>query len=105
MSEGVLSAVNVDNVDRLSAPTEGVPSAVQKSHSQWQHMNQRPKISDSRLAVKWTAAKCIMNAEQYRDFSDDVSMESCQLSEPNKKRSLYVAHVHNFHGFNNFRAP
>ncbi len=120
--------MQVDNVNRLSAPSEGVHSAVQESDSQRSSMNRRPKISDSRLAVKWTAiqptfhmhyqaliilhfdgkelgteachrqrnlwlikdaAKCVMNAEQYRDFSDDISKECYQHSEPDGISSVY----------------
>ncbi len=106
-------------MNRLSAPSEGVHSAVQESDSQLSSMNRRPKISDSRLAMKWTAirptpslnmnyqaliilrfdckelgteachsqrnlrlikyaTKCVMNAEEYEDFSHDISKECGQ---------------------------
>jgi hypothetical protein len=128
--QGLLSVIQVDNVHRLSAPSEGVHSAAQESDSQRSSMNRRPKISDSWLAVKWTAirptlnmhyqaliipslrydckelgteachrprncrlikdaAKCILNAEQNGDFSDDISKECGQHSEPDGMRYVY----------------
>ncbi len=35
------------------------------------------------------AAKCVMNATQYRDFSDDISKECGQHLEPDGMRYVY----------------